>query len=68
MDVNQTTVEQVMQQYGVSQLIHGHTHRPALHNFKLNNNTAQRFVLAAWTKNNGGILCWNSNGYQFKVI
>ena len=48
MDVNQQTVEQVMLEAGVVQLIHGHTHRPAIHEFELNNQTAKRVVLGDW--------------------
>lgn len=48
MDVNQQTVEQVMRDAGVWQLIHGHTHRPAVHNFDLTGRTAKRIVLGDW--------------------
>lgn len=49
LDVNQTTVEVVMQKYGVTRLIHGHTHRPAVHNFEFaNGQQAQRIVLGDW--------------------
>lgn len=48
MDVNQQTVEQVMERYQVRHLIHGHTHRPAVHRFTLNQRSAERMVLGAW--------------------
>ncbi len=48
MDVTQATVEAVMRQYGVRQLIHGHTHRPAIHRFDLNGKTAKRCVVGDW--------------------
>ena len=48
MDVNQQTVEQTMLETGVQQLIHGHTHRPAIHEFELNNQAAKRIVLGDW--------------------
>ena len=48
MDVNQQTVQQVMLEAGVTQLIHGHTHRPDIHNFDLNGQTAKRIVLGDW--------------------
>ncbi len=47
-DVNQQAVEKVMTQAGVSQLIHGHTHRPKIHNIDLNGQSAQRIVLGDW--------------------
>jgi UDP-2,3-diacylglucosamine hydrolase len=58
----------MMQDHNSLRLIHGHTHRPAVHNFEINGQPAQRFVLAAWSKNAGGLLCWNNKGYQIEVI
>ena len=68
MDVNQGTVTQVMQEHNSLRLIHGHTHRPDIHNFAINDQPAQRFVLAAWSKDAGEVLCWNSKGYRIEVI
>ncbi len=68
MDVNQNTVRQVMSQHHCSRLIHGHTHRPSIHNFELDNDMAQRFVLAAWDKKVGEVLCWNKDGYKRELI
>ncbi|CAA0124991.1 UDP-2,3-diacylglucosamine hydrolase [BD1-7 clade bacterium] len=48
MDVNQHEVERIMQENAVSLLIHGHTHRPAIHEFVLNDSTAKRVVLGDW--------------------
>lgn len=68
MDVNQGTVVNVMREYDTLRLIHGHTHRPALHGFEIDGQAAQRFVLAAWTKDSGEVLCWNNDGYQIEVV
>ncbi len=68
MDVNQGTVLKVMRDHNSLRLIHGHTHRPNVHNFEIGDQPAQRFVLAAWSKNAGEILCWNSKGYQIEII
>jgi UDP-2,3-diacylglucosamine hydrolase len=68
MDVNQETVVRVMQEHGCLRLIHGHTHRPNTHNFLINNQAAQRFVLSAWSKDAGEVLCWNSEGYKIEVL
>lgn len=48
MDVNQDAVDALMREYGVARLIHGHTHRPAHHRFKLDGREAERIVLADW--------------------
>jgi UDP-2,3-diacylglucosamine hydrolase len=48
MDVNQQTVEQAMLEHRVSRLIHGHTHRPAIHHFKVGGKALTRIVLGDW--------------------
>ena len=48
MDVNQGAVMEIMRRHGVYQLIHGHTHRPAVHSFTLDDHSAQRIVLGDW--------------------
>ncbi len=48
MDVNQLTLEYRMQQHDVELLIHGHTHRPAKHQFELGQANATRYVLGEW--------------------
>jgi len=47
-DVYQPTVEKIMMQHNVTELIHGHTHKQAIHEFKLNNKSARRLVLGDW--------------------
>ncbi len=48
MDVNLKSVEQIMLYHGVFWMIHGHTHRPAIHRLDINNRKAYRLVLGAW--------------------
>lgn len=48
MDVNADAVAQAMRNAGVTRLIHGHTHRPAVHRFDLDGQTAERIVLGDW--------------------
>jgi UDP-2,3-diacylglucosamine hydrolase len=48
MDVNQAAVETAMRNAGVQRLVHGHTHRPAIHTFDLDGRPAQRIVLGDW--------------------
>ncbi|MDD5321920.1 MAG: UDP-2,3-diacylglucosamine diphosphatase [Methylococcales bacterium] len=68
MDVNQDTVIKIMSENNCLRLIHGHTHRPNVHNFEINSQHAQRFVLAAWSKGAGEVLCWDSKGYKIETI
>ncbi len=48
LDASQQTIIKTMQAANVSQLIHGHTHRPAVHHFLLNGQMAERIVLGDW--------------------
>lgn len=48
MDVTQSEVELAMQRHNVDLLIHGHTHRPNVHKFNVNNKPMKRIVLGDW--------------------
>ena len=48
MDVNPGAVREAMTQHGVVQLIHGHTHRPAVHMLDIAGQAARRYVLGDW--------------------
>ena len=61
MDVNQTAVVEIMHQHGVYRLIHGHTHRPAIHDFDLNGHAAQRIVLGDWYEHSSLLKCGSGN-------
>ncbi|TVP52462.1 MAG: UDP-2,3-diacylglucosamine diphosphatase [Halomonadaceae bacterium] len=50
MDVNPGEVERVMADKDVRALIHGHTHRPKVHQFEVNQQPARRLVLGDWDK------------------
>ncbi|MBN7119381.1 UDP-2,3-diacylglucosamine diphosphatase [Ectopseudomonas oleovorans] len=47
-DVTPQEVAKVMAAHGVRTLIHGHTHRPAVHNLEVNGQPARRIVLGDW--------------------
>lgn len=48
MDVTESEVIVCLEKYNSQLLIHGHTHRPAVHNIIANNKSAQRIVLGDW--------------------
>ena len=48
MDVNPQAVIESFQRNNVNWMVHGHTHRPAVHTVKLPAATAHRVVLGAW--------------------
>ncbi|HEY0178765.1 MAG TPA: UDP-2,3-diacylglucosamine diphosphatase [Dokdonella sp.] len=47
-DVNAAAVRDAMRRHDVRRLIHGHTHRPAVHRFELDGRPAERIVLGDW--------------------
>ena len=48
MDVNPEAVVKALRATGTRRLIHGHAHRPAVHEFEVDGEQAQRVVLAPW--------------------
>ena len=67
MDVNQQAVETTMQEHNITQLIHGHTHRPAIHEFSVDNKKMKRIVLGDWFEQ-GSVLVCNKSGCQLESI
>lgn len=51
MDVTPEEVIKEMEAHGVQRLIHGHTHRPAIHELQANGKDARRIVLGDWDQN-----------------
>lgn len=68
MDVTQQAVEDLLRQHHVSQLIHGHTHRPAIHEFELDNKPARRIVLSDWHDGHGSMLVCDAQGCRLQDL
>jgi UDP-2,3-diacylglucosamine hydrolase len=51
MDVNPDAVLRALRVTGARRLIHGHTHRPAVHELSVDGARAERVVLAPWYEN-----------------
>ncbi len=47
-NINQITLEDVLQKNNIQQIIHGHTHRPGKHTFKLQQHAGTRWVMSDW--------------------
>jgi UDP-2,3-diacylglucosamine hydrolase len=62
-DVTPSVVPEIMAQQGVLTLIHGHTHRPAVHRLEVNGQPAQRIVLGDWDQQ-GWALHVDSQGFH----
>jgi UDP-2,3-diacylglucosamine hydrolase len=67
MDADQAAVLAVMRACGVRTLIHGHTHRPAVHEFTLDDAPARRIVLGAW-HDRGSALSWSAAGFRLEEL
>ncbi|WGK60138.1 UDP-2,3-diacylglucosamine diphosphatase [Halopseudomonas sp. SMJS2] len=64
-DVNEGEVLRVMHSQRVTTLIHGHTHRPAVHPLEIEGKPAQRIVLGDWD-NSGWVLEVDEDGYRLE--
>ncbi|MEG5263726.1 UDP-2,3-diacylglucosamine diphosphatase [Pseudomonas sp. JDS28PS106] len=49
-DVTPDEVPRIMQAFGVRTLVHGHTHRPAIHKLQLGDHAGRRIVLGDWDR------------------
>lgn len=67
MDVNQAAVEAALQRHGVSILLHGHTHRLAVHEFVMDSAPATRIVLGDWY-DTGSVLRWGESGFALETL
>ena len=66
-DVNQAAVQAVLERHGVRRMIHGHTHRPAIHSLQANGHSAQRIVLGDWYQQ-GSVLRMTPDGLELSAL
>jgi UDP-2,3-diacylglucosamine hydrolase len=57
MDVTPAAVEELLRRHGYPRLIHGHTHRPAMHVHDVDGHRCERWVLNDWYERGGYLLC-----------
>lgn len=67
MDVNQDEVRRTFARFGVDCIIHGHTHRPAVHEMQIDGHEAVRVVLGDWYEQ-GSVLRWNERGFALAKL
>lgn len=60
-DATATAVEEMFLRFGVRRMVHGHTHRPAVHRTPVGNLDHQRIVLGDWYEQ-GSVLHWGRDG------
>jgi UDP-2,3-diacylglucosamine hydrolase len=66
-DVNPAAVIATLREHGVCHLIHGHTHRPGIHQWESNGATLQRIVLGDWYEQ-GSVLCCDATGCRLENL
>jgi UDP-2,3-diacylglucosamine hydrolase len=57
MDVNAQAVERAFRAAGVRRMIHGHTHRPGVHQLEVDGARVERIVLGAWYEQGSYLSC-----------
>lgn len=67
MDVNDDAIKSAIEEAGVDVLLHGHTHRPAIHEVDLGDRSANRIVLGDWYEQ-GSVLRWTDSGPSLDVL
>jgi UDP-2,3-diacylglucosamine hydrolase len=66
-DVAPATVAGTFSRYGIDTMIHGHTHRPAMHELDVDGHACLRIVLGDWY-DQGSVLRVNPDGYDLQAI
>jgi UDP-2,3-diacylglucosamine hydrolase len=67
MDVNPEAVAKAYRVAGVRRMIHGHTHRPGIHETSIEGAPAQRIVLGAWYEQ-GSYLTYENDRYDLREL
>ena len=67
MDVNQDAVKNAIKQFNVGVLLHGHTHRPAVHEIDIDGRKAKRIVLGDWYTQ-GSVVRWGRRGPKLEEM
>ena len=67
MDVNQEAVSAAYRATRVRRIIHGHTHRPGVHDLSIEGEPAQRLVLGAWYEQ-GSYIQYDGGRYELRAL
>ena len=67
MDVNAQAVTAAFRAGRVRRIIHGHTHRPGVHELEVDGKPAQRIVLGAWYEQ-GSVLRYERGRYELRAL
>jgi UDP-2,3-diacylglucosamine hydrolase len=67
MDVNTAAVDKAFRALDIRRMIHGHTHRPKIHDALIGAEPAQRIVLGAWYEQ-GSYLWYEGGRYELREL
>lgn len=67
-DVTPKEVQRLMKQYQVELLIHGHTHRPAIHEINIEGYLGKRIVLGPWHDSGNALIYHDDGSYALTLI
>jgi UDP-2,3-diacylglucosamine hydrolase len=67
MDVTPAAVVATLRRAGVRTMVHGHTHRPAIHRLAVDGLPARRMVLGDWYTQ-GSVLEWRDDGVDLRAL
>ena len=66
MDTNDDAIDALLRAENFPVLVHGHTHRPAVHEFELDGHACERWVLPDWYDEEGGYLKVAADGWEME--
>ncbi len=66
-DASSATIEATFARYGVATMIHGHTHRPAIHRLDVAGLPRRRIVLGDWYEQ-GSVLRADADGFSLATL
>jgi UDP-2,3-diacylglucosamine hydrolase len=67
MDVTPDEVVNALRRAGVKTMVHGHTHRPAIHSLQVDGQPARRIVLGDWYTQ-GSVLEWRDDDVELRTL
>ncbi len=68
MDVNSDAVQQCFRDLGIRRLIHGHTHRPGVHQLEIDGQPCERIVLGDWHGERGSVVRVDEDGVDLLLL
>ena len=67
-DLQGAATDDFLRDHGYVTFIHGHTHRPAIHQWTLDGQPVQRVVLSDWHDHQGGVLVCDAAGWRLELL